>query len=276
MKKKYMIPGMAGIVILAIIIGFSLLAPILAPVSPEAIDMSQSLKPPSGEHLFGTDVLGRDMFSRILYGGRSSMMLALAATVGSMAFGMAVGTLAGYYGGILDETVMVCLNIFQGLPGTSLMIAVAGIMGPSFKSLMIALILTSWTGFARIVRTEVMKLKTENFIEGLKCLGAGDMTIIWKHMIPNMKGNTIVLFTTRIGRCILSISGLSFLGLGVQPPAPDWSVMISDARMNFRSAPHLILVPGICMVLLLFGINLIGDMLRDMFDKKEGEAGGYE
>lgn len=276
MKKKYMIPGMAGIVILAIIIGFSLLAPILAPVSPEAIDMSQSLKPPSGEHLFGTDVLGRDMFSRILYGGRSSMMLALAATVGSMAFGMAVGTLAGYYGGILDETVMVCLNIFQGLPGTSLMIAVAGIMGPSFKSLMIALILTSWTGFARIVRTEVMKLKTENFIEGLKCLGAGDMTIIWKHMIPNMKGNTIVLFTTRIGRCILSISGLSFLGLGVQPPAPDWSVTISDARMNFRSAPHLILVPGICMVLLLFGINLIGDMLRDMFDKKEGEAGGYE
>ncbi len=276
MKKKYMISGMVGIVILSIVIGFSLLAPILAPVSPEAIDMSQSLKPPSGQHLFGTDVLGRDMFSRILYGGRSSMLLALAATVGSMAFDMAVGTLAGYYGGILDETVMICLNIFQGLPGTSLMIAIAGIMGPSFKSLMIALILTSWTGFARIVRTEVMKLKTENYVEGLKCLGAGDMTIIWKHIIPNMKGNTIVLFTTRIGRCILSISGLSFLGLGVQPPAPDWSVMISDARMNFRSAPHLILVPGICMVLLLFSINLIGDMLRDLFDKKEGEAGGYE
>ncbi len=276
MKKKYIIPGMVGIVILAIIIGFSLLAPVLAPVSPEAIDMSQSLKPPSREHLLGTDVLGRDMFSRILYGGRSSMLLALLATVGSMAFGMAVGTLAGYYGGIPDETFMVFLNIFQGLPGTSLMIAIAGIMGPSFKSLMIALILTSWTGFARIIRTEVMKLKTENFIEGLRCLGAGDMTIIWKHIIPNMKGNTIVLFTTRIGRCILSISGLSFLGLGVQPPAPDWSVMISDARMNFRSAPHLIMVPGICMVLLLFSINLIGDMLRDIFDKKEGEAGGYQ
>lgn len=276
MKKTSAISGMAGIVILTVIIGFSLLAPILAPVNPGAVDMTQTLLPPSHKHLFGTDILGRDMFSRMLYGGRSSMLLALAATVGSMAFGMTVGTLAGYYGGILDDVVLICLNIFQGLPGTSLMIAIAGIMGPSFQSLIIALVITGWTGFARIIRTEVMRLKTENFIEGLKCLGAGNGTIIWRHIIPNMKGNTIVLFTTRIGRCMLSISGLSFLGLGVQPPAPDWSVMISDARMNFRSAPHLILAPGICMVLLLFGINLVGDMLRDMFDHKEGEAGGYQ
>lgn len=275
MKKKNRISGMTGVVILTVIIGAGFLAPVLTPADPSAVDLSRTLLPPSLTHLFGTDVLGRDMYSRILYGGRSSTLLALAATVLSMALGMAVGTAAGYYGGLLDEMVMTVINVFQGLPGTSLMIAIAGIMGPSFKSLIIALVLIGWTGFARIVRTEVMKIKTENFVEGLRCLGAGDFIIIFRHIIPNMKGNAIVLFTTRIGRSLLSISGLSFLGLGVQPPAPDWSVMISDARMNFRSAPHLILVPGICMVALLFGIILVGDMLRDVFDKKAGEAGGY-
>lgn len=274
--KRSMLTGGIGIVILTIIIGASFLAPILTAFDPFAVDMSLTLSPPSPEHLFGTDILGRDMLSRILYGGRSSTLLALSATVLSMVIGMAVGTAAGYYGGILDEMVMIVINIFQGLPGTSLMIAIAGIMGPSLKSLMLALVLMGWTGFARIVRTEVMKIKTENFVEGLRCLGAGGFTIIFRHIIPNMKGNAIILFTTRIGRSLLSISSLSFLGLGVQPPAPDWSVMISDARMNFRSAPHLILVPGICVVTLLFGIILIGDMLRDVFDKKTGEAGGYQ
>lgn len=275
MTIRKMIPGIAGTALLAAIVICSIFAPAIAPVNPNTVNMAQSLLPPSPEHIFGTDILGRDMMSRILYGGRSSILLALTATTASMMFGMAVGTLSAYYGGIFDEIIMISLNIVQGLPGTSLMIAIAGIMGPSFKSLMIALVLTSWAGFARIVRTEVLKLKSENFVEGLKCIGAGDLVIIWRHIIPNLKGNTIVLFTTRIGRCILSISGLSFLGLGVQPPNPDWSVMISDARMNFRSAPHLIIVPGICMILLLLSINLIGDMLRDIFDKKNGEAGGH-
>ena len=253
----------------------SVLAPVLAPYEVNAVDMSQTLRTPSAAHLLGTDLLGRDIFSRILYGGRSSILLSLTATVLSMLAGMAVGTLAGYYGGICDDVILVCMNIFQGLPGTSLMIAIAGIMGPSFQSLMIALVLTSWTGFARIIRTEVLRLKEENFVKGLKILGVSDQAIIWKHIVPNMKGNTVVLFATRIGRCILSISGLSFLGLGIQPPNPDWSVMLNDARMNFRSYPHLIIAPGVCLVLLLLGINLVGDMLRDVMDHKRGEAGGY-
>lgn len=203
------------------------------------------------------------------------MVLALLATLLSMLFGMVVGTMAGYYGGLWDYMLTVVTNIFQGLPGTSLMVAIAGIMGPSFRSLMIALILTSWTGFSRIVRTEVLKYREENFVEGLKSLGESNTAIIWRHIIPNMMGNVMVLFTTRIGRCLLSIAGLSYLGLGIQPPNPDWSVMLSDAQMNFRSAPHLVLVPGICIVLLLFSINLIGDMLRDWLDKQNREAGGY-
>lgn len=275
MKIRQMIPGLIGVFILSAILAGSILAPVLAPFDPNAINMAETLKPPGGVHLLGTDLLGRDLLSRVLYGGRGSMLLALAATVASMFAGMAVGTLAGYYGGILDDLLMIVMNIFQGLPGTSLMIAIAGIMGPSFRSLMLALVLTSWTGFARIVRTEVLRIREENFVEGLKCLGVPGRVIIWKHIVPNMKGNTIVLFATRIGRCILSISSLSFLGLGIQPPDPDWSMMLNDARMNFRSAPHLIIVPGVCLVLLLFSINLIGDMLRDLLDKKTGEAGGY-
>lgn len=276
MKKSLFIPGITGVILLTGILILSIFAPVLAPAEPDVVNMSQTLMPPSADHLLGTDILGRDMLSRILYGGRSSMLLALSATVLSMLIGMAAGTISAYYGGIIDDLLMVVINIFQGLPGTSLMIAIAGIMGPSIKSLLIALIITSWTGFARIIRTEVLKLKSENYIEGLKCLGAGSIPIIVKHILPNMKSNTIVLFTTRMGRNILSIAGLSFLGLGVQPPQPDWSVMISDARMNFRSAPHLIIIPGICLVLLLMSIHLIGDMVRDIFDKKIGEAGGYE
>lgn len=273
MKKRQWISGIIGILILTVILGASVLAPYLAPYEPNSINMAESLQEPSARHLLGTDLLGRDIFSRVLYGGRSSIVLALLATAASMLAGMAIGTLAGYYGGFLDEIIMILMNIFQGLPGTSLMIAIAGIMGPSFKSLMIALVLTSWTGFARIVRTEVLRLKEENFVRGLKCLGVSDQAIIWKHIVPNMKGNTVVLFATRIGRCILSISGLSFLGLGIQPPDPDWSVMLNDARMNFRSSPYLIMGPGICLVLLLFGINLVGDFLRDRMDHRSGEAG---
>ncbi len=275
MTKRQRIPGIIGIVILAAIVTASILAPWIAPFEPNEINMADSLQGPSMTHLFGTDLLGRDLLSRILYGGRSSMVLALLATLLSMLFGMVVGTMAGYYGGLWDYMLTVVTNIFQGLPGTSLMVAIAGIMGPSFRSLMIALILTSWTGFSRIVRTEVLKYREENFVEGLKSLGESNTAIIWRHIIPNMMGNVMVLFTTRIGRCLLSIAGLSYLGLGIQPPNPDWSVMLSDAQMNFRSAPHLVLVPGICIVLLLFSINLIGDMLRDWLDKQNREAGGY-
>ncbi len=275
MKPSIMISGWIGVCILAFLVMGSLFAPMIAPCAPNAVNMAESLQAPSAGHLLGTDILGRDILSRILYGGRGSIVLVLAATLVSMLFGMLVGAVAGYYGGIWDELILMGVNIFQGLPGSSLMIALAGMLGPSFKSLMIALVLNGWTGFARIVRMEIQKSKNENYVAGLRCLGSGDGRIMWRHIIPNMKGNAIVLFTTRIGRCMLSISGLSFLGLGIQPPTPDWGVMISDARMSFRAAPNLIIAPGICIFLLLLSVNLIGDMLRDVFDKKSGEAGGY-
>lgn len=275
MTKKQWIPGVIGFILLGIMILVSVLAPVLASYEPNAMNMAETLQPPSLQHLLGTDLLGRDMFSRILYGGRSSMLLALCAALLSMLVGMLVGVLAGYFGGLWDYLLTIITNIFQGLPGVSMMVAIAGIMGPGFKSLMLGLVLTNWTGFSRVVRTEVMKYREENFVEGLKVLGASHLRIICGHILPNMFGNTVILLTTRIGRSLLSISGISYLGLGIQPPTPDWSVMLSDARMSFRSAPHLILAPGICIVIVMFSIHLIGDFLRDWMDRQNREAGDF-
>ncbi len=275
MTKKQWIPGVIGFILLGMMILGSVLAPVLTSYEPNAMNMAETLQPPSLQHLLGTDLLGRDMFSRILYGGRSSMLLALCAALLSMLVGMLVGVLAGYFGGLWDYLLTIITNIFQGLPGVSMMVAIAGIMGPGFKSLMLGLVLTNWTGFSRVVRTEVMKYREENFVEGLKVLGASHLRIICGHILPNMFGNTVILLTTRIGRSLLSISGMSYLGLGIQPPTPDWSVMLSDARMSFRSAPHLILAPGICIVIVMFSIHLIGDFLRDWMDRQNREAGDF-
>lgn len=275
MTKKQWIPGVIGFILLGMMILGSVLAPVLTSYEPNAMNMAETLQPPSLQHLLGTDLLGRDMFSRILYGGRSSMLLALCAALLSMLVGMLVGVLAGYFGGLWDYLLTIITNIFQGLPGVSMMVAIAGVMGPGFKSLMLGLVLTNWTGFSRVVRTEVMKYREENFVEGLKVLGASHLRIICGHILPNMFGNTVILLTTRIGRSLLSISGMSYLGLGIQPPTPDWSVMLSDARMSFRSAPHLILAPGICIVIVMFSIHLIGDFLRDWMDRQNREAGDF-
>lgn len=272
MRKRQWIPGVIGIAVLLIIILLTIFAPMLAPYSPTATDLRVSLLPPSREHIFGTDVLGRDLFSRVLYGGRSSMLLALLAAVLSMGIGMIVGVCAGYFGGACDHIVTVITNIFQGLPGISMMVAIAGILGPSFRSLMLGLVLTNWTGFSRIIRSEVLKYREESFVEGLRSLGASNGRIIFFHILPNMLGNTVILLAQRVGTSLLSISSLSFLGLGIQPPTPDWSVMLSDAKTYFRSAPHLLIFPGLAILLVLFSIQLIGDFLRDCMDRRGREG----
>lgn len=261
--------------LLALILLSGILAPLIAPYDPNAIDMSIKLQGFSPEHLLGTDALGRDMLSRALYGGRASILLALTATVLSMTFGLILGMAGGYFGGVPDAVITIFANIFQGIPGTCLMVAIAGILGPGIPNLLLALFLTSWSGFSRIVRTETMRIREEAYVEGLRSLGAGHFCLIWKHIFPNMLPNILVLFTARTGRCVLSIASLSYLGLGIRPPAPDWSVMISDARLDYRSAPHLILVPGLCIFLLLLALNLLGDALRDRFDVRSREVKNF-
>lgn len=246
----------------------NLCAPLLAPYDPNTIEMANKLSPPSLMHWLGTDQLGRDILSRVIYGGRTSIVIAAIATSCSMLVGLIVGIAAGYFGGWIDTLITTCSNILQGLPGMTMMIAIVGIIGPGNGSLVLALVITSWVSFSRFVRGEVIKVKQESYLEAMKCFGASHFYMILYVIIPNIRGNCLILFTTRIGRVVLSVSGLSFLGIGIQPPTPDWGAMISDARRYFRGAPHLLIAPGLCIILFSLTVNLLGDALRDKYDIK--------
>ncbi len=266
MKKKMKMGTILAFAVLGMILLMSILAPLIAPYDPLKIDMANALEGPSREHLLGTDNIGRDLLSRVIYGGRQSMVLAAVATSLSLALGCLIGMVAGYFGGWVDLVITSISNIFQGLPGMTMMIAIAGLMGSGVESMLLALVLTSWVSFSRLVRGEVMKLKEEAFVEGLRGLGAGHIRILFCHVAPNLISSIVIIFATRIASSILSVASLSFLGLGLHPPAPDWGVMISDARMYYRSSPLLAIAPGVCIVLLSLSINVIADWLRDCFD----------
>ena len=268
-KKQDLKLAIVSGILLAIIL-MTIFAPWLAPYDPLQIDMTNRLADPSWVHPLGTDALGRDVLSRVIWGGRASLLLAVAATCCSMAVGLVVGIAAGYCGGVVDGVLTGISNIFQGLPGMILMIALVGVLGSNTNSILLALVLTSWVGFSRLVRGEVLKVKGELYIEGMRCLGAGHLRIILRHILTNIRTNIIILFTTRVGRVVLSVAGLSYLGMGIQPPTPDWGEMISgSARRYFRTAPHLLWAPGICIILLTLSINLLGDLLRDRLDVKQ-------
>ena len=258
--------GYGAALVLAAIILSGIFAPQLAPMNPFEPNMAVRLQPPSAAHLLGTDALGRDLLSRTIYGGRSALLLSLISTVLALGIGTLVGLLAGYFGGRTDDVLLTVSNIFQGIPGISFMVAVAGFVGPGITGLLLALVVGSWAGFARIVRAEVMQLAAEPYVEQLRVLGAGDARILLRHILPALGGTLLVLGSVRLGRGVLAVAGLSFLGLGVHPPTPDWSTMISDAMLYYRQAPHLIIVPGAAIVLLVSALNMVGQLLRSRFD----------
>lgn len=265
-KDNIKISTVLAFAVLFGILLMSILAPWLAPYDPLKIDMKNALLPPSKLHLLGTDNIGRDILSRVIYGGRQSIVLAAIATSMSMALGCIIGMIAGYFGSWVDVAITSISNIFQGLPGMTMMIAIAGLMGSGVTSMMLALVITSWVGFSRIVRGEVMKIKKEYFIEGLRSFGVGHMRILFYHDMPNLISSIVIIFATRIASSILSVASLSFLGLGLEPPTPDWGVMISDARMYYRTSPMLVIAPGVCIVLFSLCVNIIADWLRDRLD----------
>ena len=241
--------------ILGAIVLMTIFAPWLAPYDPLEVNMELRLLDPCRAHPLGTDALGRDVLSRVIYGGRASLLLAVAATACSMAVGLVIGVAAGYCGGIVDGVITAISNVFQGLPGMVLMIALVGVLERGTRSIILALVITSWVGFSRLVRGEVMKVKSEMYVEGMRCLGAGHLRIVLRHVLPNIRTNVILQFTTRVG---------------IEPPTPDWGEMVSGtARRYFRSAPHLLWAPGICIILLTLSINLLGDLLRDRLDVKQ-------
>lgn len=256
-----------GIVLCAI------LAPWIAPFDPTEVHTEEILEYSSARHWLGTDALGRDILSRLLWGARTSVAFAAAAACCTMVVGLLLGMLGGYFGGWIDKGIQCLVCVFQGLPGMSLMIAIAAVLPENDARLIIAVTITSWTGFSRIVRSEVLHIRNENYMIGIRCLGASHGYILRKYVFPNVFPLVIVLLTLRIGTSLLSASALSYLGLGVAPPVADWGVMVSDARTYFRSYPLMILAPGLAITAFCMGINLIGDFLRDQFQlRKTGEG----
>lgn len=257
-----------AVILLVLIIFISIFAPFLAPLNPNQTDLSVKLQGSSPTHLLGTDHLGRDLLSRLMYGGRKSILLSLTATILSMLLGMIVGIIAGYTGGTTDSLILIITSMFQGIPGTCIMIAIVGILGASMRSLIIALVITSWAGFSRVVRLEILQVKDQAYAVCARNYGIGHIRLILRHLLPNMADNLIVLFTTKIGQVILSVASLSFLGLGVQPPTPDWGVMVNDARGYFYQNLSLLLLPCLCIFCVSWSINTIGEGLRHYLNSK--------
>ncbi len=255
-----------GGVILGALVLTALFAPWLAPFDPTEIALNESLAPPSDMHPLGQDCLGRDVMSRIILGARVSVLVGFSTVGISLLFGIFLGSVAAYYGGILDEAIMRFVDILLAFPGILLAIAITAIIGPSLKNVILALCITGWVGYARIVRAQVLVLRDADFVQAARSLGVPDWRLLWRHMLPNLLAPLIVEATFGIAGAILGEAGLSFLGLGTQSPTPSWGSMLNEGRQFLLVAPHVTLVPGAAIMTVVLGLNFMGDGLRDRLD----------
>ncbi len=258
--------AVAGFVLVSAVILVALAAPFLGLAGPNAIDALHRLEGPTLRHLFGTDDLGRDVFSRIAWGARWSLAAVGVATALIMSIGVSLGIIAGYYGGLVDEILMRIVDVFLALPSLLLALAIAGILGSGFGSVLFALIAVWWAGYARLVRGLVVGLRERDFIAGARALGGSNGHVMIQHVLPNVLPPVLILATIEMGDLILAVAALGFLGVGVHSPDPEWGTMVSDARPFFLSAPRLMVLPGLAIMLTVVAFNLIGDGLRDALD----------
>ncbi|MDD7672385.1 MAG: ABC transporter permease [Clostridia bacterium] len=226
------------------------------------------LDPPSAEHWFGTDAYGRDVFARVLYGSRISLSIGFFTAAFSLIFGGILGAAGAYYGGQVDNIIMRVMDMFTAIPGTLLALAIVAALGTSMVNLLIAITISSIPGFVRLIRSTVLTVVESDYVEAARACGTGDARIILRHILPNAIGPIIVQTTTSISDMILTASGLSFIGMGVQAPTPEWGAMISEAREFYRQKPYLVIFPGVCIILTALSFNLIGDGLRDALDPR--------
>ena len=257
-----------SVFVLAIIIIIAIFAPYIAPYTYDAQDYSASFAKPSAQHLLGCDRLGRDILSRLIYGSRQSLQLGVMATFIAAAIGMILGAIAGYYGGIVDTLIMRFFDIYQSVPMFLLCVTLAAIMGPSLKNAIIAIGVATIPGPARLMRASILTIRTEEYIEAAKMSNLSNARIIATHIIPNAIAPVLVSITMAVGMNILSGSMLSFIGLGAQPPIPEWGTMVSDARSMMRDHMMLSVYPGICIMIAVLACNLLGDGIRDAFDPR--------
>jgi peptide/nickel transport system permease protein len=247
----------------------ALLAPLLAPTDPSQLDLTHRMLRPSSLHWFGTDELGRDILSRILFGARISLSVAVSVVGLSLATGIVAGCLAGFYGGALDTILNVYLtNAFLALPGILLAIAFVAFLGPGLLNLILALSLSGWVGYARLVRAQVMEVREREFVEAARALGASDFRVVFRHILPNILQPLIVQAAIGMAGAVLAEATLSFLGLGVPPPAPSWGSMLNEARSHLFDAPHMVFFPALAVMLAVLSFNFIGDALRDELDPR--------
>lgn len=260
--------AMLALVILVVIIFCAIFADYIAPYPYDKQDYSATFLKPSKEHLLGTDNFGRDILSRIIYGSRISLIVGFSSIVFAIVVGGLLGAISGYYGGKIDNIFMRSMDILMAIPGMLLAISLAAALKPGLVNLVIAIAIADVPGYARVVRASVLTIKEQEFVEAAECIGASDKRIILQHIIPNCLAPIIVQATLGMAGAILSASALSFLGLGIQPPTPEWGSMLSSARQYIRSHWHLTTFPGLAIMITIFALNVLGDGLRDALDPR--------
>jgi peptide/nickel transport system permease protein len=266
---SYNLLATSGVVLVGIFVICALFAPWIAPQDPAHIDLPSRLMAPSAAHWFGTDELGRDVLSRIIYGARISMLVGSCVVAASLTLGLIFGSIAGYYGGVTDRLLnVVVMNTFMSFPGILLAIAFVAFLGPGIFNLIFALSLGGWVGYARLVRAQVLAVREREFVEAARALGASDIRIVVHHILPNIIQPVIVQAAIGMAGAILAEATMSFLGLGVPPPAASWGSMLNDARSHLFDSPHLVLFPAGAVMLAVLSFNFIGDGLRDYLDPR--------
>lgn len=262
--------AMFGLVILIMMVMIAIFADFIADYETDAIsqNMKIRLQTPNREHIFGTDHYGRDLFARVVFGTRISLFVGVVSITVSLAIGVVIGSVAGYYGGRIDNIIMRLMDVLLAIPQTLMAISIVAALGPGIINLLIAMSLSSIPRFSRIVRSSILSISGQEFIEAARACGTSDTRIIAKHIIPNAIGPIIVQATLNMASTIIAIAGLSFIGLGIEPPIPEWGSMLSEGKAQMRYYPHLVIIPGIAIVFAVMGLNLIGDGLRDSLDPR--------
>lgn len=269
-KNKYLnAQFIFSLVLITIILLATIFAQWIVPYSPFATDMTQSLQSPSAEHWFGTDRLGRDLLSRVIWGARVSIPIALGLVAAVTILGTTLGMIAGFAGGWVDKIIMRISEIVISIPEVVLAIAIAGILGTGMEYIAIALVSIMWSKYAKLARNLVVTLKKNDYVSAAKVAGMSQVKIIWKYIRPNMMSIIVITGVMNIGTVMLVMSGLSFLGFGAQPPIPEWGSMLNEGRQFFQSQPSLMVFPGLAILIVVISFNLLGDALRDIWDVRQ-------
>jgi peptide/nickel transport system permease protein len=261
--------ALLGSILVVLILIMTVLAPSLSPHDPLQVDTARRLEGPSRSHPLGTDHLGRCILSRIIHGARLSLGISSLVLLVISSIGTLVGILAAYLGGWVDDIVVSVIDVFLAFPGLILALVIAGILGPGIFNITIAMASVQWVGYARIVRGMVSSIKKKEYVQAARTGGSGHLSLVLRHILPNTLSPVIVLATLDMGSTLLAISGLSYLGLGAQPPIPEWGAMLNDGRPYMYVAPWVMIFPGMAILIVVLAFNLLGDGMRDAFDPRE-------